>query len=99
MVGYPSLGSGGTGPNRTGLNHEPQNSKVREGQTSAGSNPAATARLTRPNAGPAQTGRLRFWLWSQMWSQLVPIGASLLDHRRPLRRLGRSLWIDVITCV
>jgi hypothetical protein len=54
-VGYPSLGSGGTGPNRTGLNHEPQNSKAREGQPSAGSNPAATASLTRPNAGAAAT--------------------------------------------
>ena len=28
-------------------------SKAREGQPSAGSNPAATASLTRPNAGPA----------------------------------------------
>jgi hypothetical protein len=26
-----------------GLNHQPQNSKAREGQPSAGSNPAATA--------------------------------------------------------
>lgn len=44
------LGSGGTRPNRTGLNHQPQNSKAREGQPSAGSNPAATAskRLVRP---------------------------------------------------
>jgi hypothetical protein len=41
--GLPSLGSGGTGPNRTGLNRQPQNSKAREGQPSAGSNPAATA--------------------------------------------------------
>ena len=41
--GLPSLGSGATGPNRTGLNHQPQNSKAREGQPSAGSNPAATA--------------------------------------------------------
>ncbi len=30
-------------------------SKAREGQPSAGSNPAATASLTRPNAGPAAT--------------------------------------------
>ena len=29
--GLPSLGSGGTGPNRTGLIHQPQNSKSREG--------------------------------------------------------------------
>jgi hypothetical protein len=28
--GLPRLGSGGTGPNRTGLNHQPQNSKVCE---------------------------------------------------------------------
>jgi hypothetical protein len=41
--GLPSLGSGATEPNRTGLNHQPQNSKAREGQPSAGSNPAATA--------------------------------------------------------
>ena len=30
-------------------------SKAREGQPSAGSNPAATASLTRPNAGPARS--------------------------------------------
>jgi hypothetical protein len=41
--GLPSLGSGAAGPNRTAQNHQPQNSKAREGQTSAGSNPAATA--------------------------------------------------------
>ena len=36
-------------------------SKAREGQPSAGSNPAATASLTRPNAGPAATwARQRF---------------------------------------
>jgi len=40
-----------------------------------------------------------FWPWSQMRSQLVPIDASLLDHARPSRRLARSLWIGVITCV
>ena len=74
-------------------------SKAREGQPSAGSNPAATASLTRPNAGPAASWAPAFWLWSQMWSQLVPIDASLLDHRRPSRRLARSLWIGVITCV
>ena len=45
--GLPSLGSGATGPNRTGLNHQPQNSKAREGQPSAGSNPAATASPNR----------------------------------------------------
>jgi hypothetical protein len=28
-----------------------------------------------------------------------PFGASLLDHRSPSRRLARSLWIGVITCV
>ena len=53
--GLPSLGSGASRPNRTGLNHQPQNSKAREGKPSAGSNPAATASLTRPNAGPAAT--------------------------------------------
>jgi len=45
--GLPSLGSGATEPNPTCLNHQPQNSKAREGQPSAGSNPAATASLTR----------------------------------------------------
>jgi hypothetical protein len=30
-----------------------------------------------------QAVRRRFWLWSQMWSQLGSIDASLLDHRRP----------------
>ena len=85
--GLPSLGSGGTGPNRTGLNHQPQNSKAREGQPSAGSNPAATASLTRPNAGRAATWAPAFWLWSQLFL----IGASLVDHRRPSRRLARSL--------
>jgi hypothetical protein len=46
--GLPSLDSGGTRPNRTGLNHQPQNSKAREVKASEGSNPSATARLTRP---------------------------------------------------
>jgi hypothetical protein len=41
--GLPSLGLGVNRPNRTGRNHRPQNSKAREGQPSAGSNPAATA--------------------------------------------------------
>jgi hypothetical protein len=41
--GLPSLGSGVAEPNRTCLNHQPQNSKAREGKPSAGSNPAATA--------------------------------------------------------
>jgi hypothetical protein len=41
--GLPSLGSGATEPNRTCLNHQPQNSKAREVKASAGSNPAATA--------------------------------------------------------
>jgi len=36
-----------TRSNRTGLNHQPQNSKAREVEASAGSNPAATAKLTR----------------------------------------------------
>src|SRR5215207_2555332 len=53
--GLPSHGSGATEPNRTRLNHQPQNSKAREGQPSAGSNPAATASLTRPNASHAAT--------------------------------------------
>jgi hypothetical protein len=52
--GLPSLGSGGTRPNRTGLNHQPQNSKAREGQPSAGSNPAATALCTSSNGALAQ---------------------------------------------
>ncbi len=74
-------------------------SKAREGQPSAGSNPAATASLTRPNAGLAPSWAPGSWLWSQMWSQLGSIDASLLDHRRPSRRLARSLWIGLITCV
>jgi hypothetical protein len=53
--GLPSFGSGVTGTKRTCLNHQPQNSKAREGQPSAGSNPAATASLTRGNAGPGAT--------------------------------------------
>jgi hypothetical protein len=44
--GLRRLGSGAAGPNRTRLIHRPQNSKAREGQPSAGSNPAATASLT-----------------------------------------------------
>jgi hypothetical protein len=44
--GLPSLGSGATEPNPSCLNHQPQNSIAREGQPSAGSNPAATASLT-----------------------------------------------------
>jgi hypothetical protein len=43
--GLPSLGSGATRPNRTGLNHQPQNSKAREVKASEGSNPSATATL------------------------------------------------------
>jgi len=50
----PSLGSGATRPNRTGLNQQPQNSKAREGQPSAGSNPAATANLTRAKRRPCR---------------------------------------------
>jgi hypothetical protein len=48
--GLPGPGSGAMRPNRTVLNHPPQNSKAREGQPSAGSNPADTAGLIRPNA-------------------------------------------------
>jgi hypothetical protein len=55
--GLPSLGSGGTGTKRTCLNHQPQNSKAREGQPSAGSNPAATASLTRGTPAPAKPAR------------------------------------------
>ena len=68
-------------------------SKAREGQPSAGSNPAATASLTRPkrrprrNLGAGAFGGLKCGL------NLVAIGASLLDHSRPSRRLARSLWI------
>jgi hypothetical protein len=40
--GLRALGTGAARPNRTSLNHQ-QNSKAREGQPSAGSNPAATA--------------------------------------------------------
>jgi hypothetical protein len=68
-------------------------SKAREGQPSAGSNPAATASLARPNAGTAARLAPAF----SLWSQLVPIGVSLPDHRRPSSRLARSLWIGVIT--
>jgi hypothetical protein len=74
-------------------------SKAREGQPSAGSNPAATASFTRPNASPTGTWVPGFLPWSQMWSQLAPFGPSLLDHRSPSRRLASSLWIGVITCV
>jgi hypothetical protein len=35
-------------------------SKAREGQPSAGSNPAATAKLTRTNAGPAASWSPQF---------------------------------------
>jgi hypothetical protein len=52
--------SGAAGPNRTSLIGQPQNSKAREGQPSAGSNPAATANLTRPNAGLAPSGAPAF---------------------------------------
>jgi hypothetical protein len=45
--GLPSLGSGVTEPNRTRLNHQPQNWKEREVQASEGSNPSATASWTR----------------------------------------------------
>ena len=54
--GLPSLGSRSTRHNRTGLNHQPQNSKAREGQPSAGSNPAATADLKL---------RLRYSPWTE----------------------------------
>jgi type VI protein secretion system component VasK len=93
----PPLGSLSGG----GVSERPKEraSKAREGQPSAGSNPAATASLSRPNASPPQRGPERFWLWSQMWSQLVPLDASLLEHKRPSRRRARSLWIGVMTCV
>jgi hypothetical protein len=55
--GLPSLGSDATEPNPTCLNHQPQNSKAREGQPSAGSNPAATASLTRGTPAPAKPAR------------------------------------------
>jgi len=84
--GLPSLGSGASRPNRTGLNHQPQNSKAREGQPSAGSNPAATASLTRPNAGRAATSAQAFLAVVSNVVSIGPIGASLLDHRRPSRR-------------
>jgi hypothetical protein len=70
-TGLPSLGSGATRPNRTCLNHQPQNSKAREGQPSAGSNPAATASLTRPNAGRAATWAPAFFA---VVSNVVSIG-------------------------
>jgi hypothetical protein len=57
-------------------------SKAREGQPSAGSNPAATASLTRPNAGTAASLTPAFLAVVSNVSQLVSIGASLLDHRR-----------------
>jgi hypothetical protein len=63
--GLPSLGSGGTGPNRTGLNHQPQNSKAREIRDRSESHEIAAAewrklrqRLIRrrpPVPGPAGT--------------------------------------------
>ena len=55
-------------------------SKAREGQPSAGSNPAATASLTRPNARPAGSLAPAFLAVASNVSQLVSIGASLLDH-------------------
>ena len=56
--GLPSLDSGATESNRTRLNHQPQTSKAREGQPSAGSNPAATASLTRPSDLASRLGLL-----------------------------------------
>ena len=76
-------------PNRTRLNHQPQNSKAREGQPSAGSNPAATARLTRQTPARRNLGTAHF-LWSQERSQLVPIGCVSSHARRRLPALGPS---------
>jgi hypothetical protein len=52
-VGLNGLPLRGAGCHRTRPIHRPQNSKAREVKASAGSNPAATASLTRPSAGPA----------------------------------------------
>jgi hypothetical protein len=56
--GLPSLGSGATEPNRTCLNHQPQNSKAREVRASEGSNPSATARLIQLRRYRLRTGSL-----------------------------------------
>jgi hypothetical protein len=64
-------------------------SKAREVKASAGSNPAATASLTRPSAGPAVSLVPALCRWSQMWTQLVPIGASLLEYELFLQAYER----------
>jgi hypothetical protein len=51
----PGTCSSVTEPHWTPTVEWSQNSKAREGQPSAGSNPAATASRTRQNAGPAAT--------------------------------------------
>ena len=59
--------------------------------TLRGSKSAATASLTTPNAGRAATWAPPFLAVVQMWSQLLPIDAPLLEHRRP-SRLARC-WV------
>jgi hypothetical protein len=56
--GLRGLGSGGARPNRTGLNHQQQNSKAREVKASEGSNPSATARLIQLRRSRLRTGSL-----------------------------------------
>ena len=100
--GLPSLGSGATRPNRTGLNHQPQNSKAREVHASASSNPAATARSDKGKRRSALLSAdrrlapsLSSSLISDSWSQLSHTKRlshdAMDDHPHARRRLNRRL--------
>ena len=75
--GLSGLPSGEAGHHRTRPIRRPQNSKAREGQPSAGSNPAATASPTRPKRRPRRNFGAGVLGCGLNW---VPIGASPLDR-------------------
>jgi hypothetical protein len=57
--GLPSLGSGATRPNRTGLNHQPQNSKARETRDRSEPHEIAAAECRKLRLRPIERGALR----------------------------------------
>jgi hypothetical protein len=67
-------------------------SKAREGQPSAGSNPAATASLTRPNAGPAASLAPAFLA---VVSNVVSIGPDWCISARPQKAVEAAGQVTV----
>jgi hypothetical protein len=96
--GLPSLGSGATRPNRTGLNHQPQNSKARELRDRSESHEVAAAKCCKLRQRPIRCGAplTRACLDSGQRGRLSRVAQRVRTPTEECRPLAGSVLVSFV---